>query len=106
MTGTRKNNTIMRNRLMILAGIVGLMLGNEAMAQDFDDIYYDSSRSSKKEKKQEQEWREPDAEAAGDASSLVFTGENYEEERDVDEYNRRGSYVADGDRTAMAADST
>ena len=94
----------MRKHLLIFAGIVGLGLGNVAMSQDFDDIYFDSSSSHKKEKKQE---RRPQYMEDEVATNDVFTGENYIAERDVDEYNRRGSYAAEpADSMSLAADSS
>ena len=64
----------MKHRLLILMGVVGFGFSNLIGAQDFDDIYFDSSSSNSKDKKQVQQ---PVAENnvveeyAGDRKSVV-----------------------------------
>lgn len=83
----------MRNRLLILLGVVGLSSTTIALAQDFDDIYFDSSKKVKKEARTIV--KEESAPVVD--TSVATQAKNYIEERDVDEYNRRGSYYADND---------
>ena len=95
----------MKHRLLILMGVVGFGFSNLIGAQDFDDIYFDSSSSNSKDKKQVQQ---PVAEnnVVEEYAGRSFSGENYIAERDVDEYNRRGEYHAQSDTASYAADST
>ena len=95
----------MKHRLLILMGVVGFGFSNLIGAQDFDDIYFDSSSSNSKDKKQVQQ---PVAEnnVVEEYAGRSFSGENYIAERDVDEYNRRGEYYAQSDTASYAADST
>lgn len=94
----------MRNRLLIFTATVCLSLAGAVMAQDFDDIYFDSSKSTKKAKNVTPEFVTEEASDDEYSDSPVF-GNNYIAERDVDEYNRRGSYSADADTTTYANDS-
>ena len=89
----------MRNRLLILLGFVGLSAITVAFAQDFDDIYFDSSKSTKKEKSTHV--KEQSAQ-----NSTSYYSQNYVAERDVDEYNRRGNYYSADDTTDYVEDST
>lgn len=57
-------------------------------AQDFDDIYYNSSKSNKKESKKLESQNSP-VYADDIAASDTYTLENNGVDRDVDEYNRR-----------------
>lgn len=92
----------MRHSLLIFAVISGLLFTDSVKAQDFDDIYFDSSKSAKKEKKQPIVVEE----VADDYVDASFTGRNYVEERDVDEYNRRGSHYSASDSISNGNDST
>ena len=83
----------MKYRFYALIGLLALSAGAILQAQDYDDIYYDASKSSASTK----------AKVAQPAKTVAVYGEvperykeavqvNYSTNRDVDEYNRRGAY--------------
>jgi hypothetical protein len=80
----------MKYRLLSLLGLLALGAGSILQAQDYDDIYYDASKSQA-------------VKVVTPAKTVSVYGEvpetykvaassNYRVERDVDEYNRRGAY--------------
>lgn len=86
-----KNVKIMKYRILTLLGLLALSAGSILQAQDYDDIYYDASKSASKTK------------VATPVKTAAVYGEvpdnykvaaqsNYRIERDEDEYNRRGAY--------------
>ena len=83
----------MKYRLLSILALLVLGAGSVIQAQDYDDIYYDASKSSGTVK----------TKVETPAKTVVVYGEvpekyktvakdNYREERDVDEYNRRGNF--------------
>lgn len=83
----------MKYRILTLVGLLALSAGSFLQAQDYDDIYYDGSKSAKAAK----------TKVATPAKTVAVYGEvpdnykvaaqsNYRIERDEDEYNRRGAY--------------
>jgi len=83
----------MKYRIFTLVGLLALSAGSFLQAQDYDDIYYDASKSTKGTKTQ----------VITPAKTVAVYGEvpdnykvaaqsNYRVERDEDEYNRRGIY--------------
>lgn len=87
----------MKYRVFALLGVLALSAGSILQAQDYDDIYYDASKSKTTETKAKNK-------AAKSSKTAVLYGEvpeqyrvaaqdNYRLERDVDEYNRRGAYA-------------
>lgn len=85
----------MKYRFYVLMSLLALGVGS-LMAQDYDDIYYDASKSSSSSKAKTSKVVTP-------AKTVAVYGEvpekykeavqvNYSTDRDVDEYNRRGAY--------------
>ena len=84
----------MKYRVFALMSLLALGVGS-LMAQDYDDIYYDASKSSSSKAKT--------VKVVTPAKTVAVYGEvpekykaavqsNYSTDRDVDEYNRRGAY--------------
>ena len=84
----------MKYRILTLMGVLALSAGSILQAQDYDDIYYDASKSTTTKSK---------TKVVTPAKTVAVYGEvperykeavqvNYSAERDVDEYNRRGAY--------------
>ncbi len=79
-------------RVFALLGVMALTAGS-LMAQDYDDIYYDSSKSSKNAtKKVEKAAKTTVIYGEVPEKYKVVAQDNYQVERDEDEYNRRGAY--------------
>jgi hypothetical protein len=89
-----KRDEIMKYRVLTLLGVLALSAGVFIQAQDYDDIYYDASKTSGSTKA---------AKVTTPAKTVAVYGEvperykavaesNYRVERDEDEYNRRGAY--------------
>ena len=85
----------MKYRVFALMGLIAMSAGALVQAQDYDDIYYDASKSSSSSPKTEK--------VTKPAKTTVVYGEvpvkykeavqaNYSTDRDIDEYNRRGVY--------------
>lgn len=83
----------MKYRIYALMGVLALSAGAFLQAQDYDDIYYDASKSATKAK----------TKVVKPAKTTAVYGEvpekykeavqvNYSADRDIDEYNRRGAY--------------
>ena len=83
----------MKYRIFTLLGLLALGAGSMMQAQDYDDIYYDASKSTGAVKTKVEK----------PAKTIAVYGEvpdkykmaaqsNYRLERDEDEYNRRGAY--------------
>ena len=81
----------MKYRIFTLLGLLALGGGSFLQAQDYDDIYYDASKSK------------PTTTVVTPAKTVAVYGDvaetykvaaksNYRDERDVDEYNRRCAY--------------
>ena len=84
----------MKYRIFTLLGLLALGAGTILQAQDYDDIYYDASKSTATKSK---------TKVVAPAKTVAVYGEvpdtykvtaqsNYRVERDEDEYNRRGAY--------------
>ena len=82
----------MMRRLLILLGVVAVSAASGAWAQDYDDIYYDSSKA-KKEATQASKQKPAKNEDYYYSSNII-------NDRDVDEYNRRGNYAVYQDTLA------
>ena len=79
-------------RVFALLGVMALTAGS-LMAQDYDDIYYDSSKSTKNAtKKVEKAAKTTVIYGEVPEKYKVVAQDNYQVERDEDEYNRRGAY--------------
>lgn len=83
----------MKYRILGLLGVMALTAGS-LQAQDYDDIYYDASKAPKTTKKVKVETPVKTVAVYGEVPEKykVVVKDNYREERDVDEYNRRGAY--------------
>jgi hypothetical protein len=89
----------MKYRVFALLGILALSAGSLIQAQDYDDIYYDASKSTTGTKTTKT------TKATADRTQAVYglvperysvaASSNYRVERDDDEYNRRGAYDPD-----------
>ena len=80
--------------------VVMLLVGFSAAAQEefFDDVYFSSSKEKKKEKTEEKVIQPKKEDATGSSSAIVLASASdshpaFEENRDVDEYNRRYTSV-------------
>ena len=84
----------MKYRILGLLGVMALTAGS-LQAQDYDDIYYDASKAQPTTKtKVKAEKPAKTVAVYGDVPERykLVVKDNYREERDVDEYNRRGAY--------------
>lgn len=89
-----KNNMIMKYRVFALMGVLALSAGS-MWAQDYDDIYYDASKSvSGTTKETKVDKKSKTVVVYGDVPDeyKVAAQSNYRVERDEDEYNRRGAF--------------
>lgn len=84
----------MKYRILTLLGLLALGAGTFLQAQDYDDIYYDASKSSKAKTKVKVETPTKMVAVYGEVPDnyKVAAQSNYRIERDEDEYNRRGIY--------------
>ncbi len=84
----------MMYRIFSLLGLMALTAGSLAQAQDYDDIYYDASKSATTTTKVKAEKPSKTVVVYGDVPEKyqVAAQGNYQLERDEDEYNRRGAY--------------
>lgn len=84
----------MKYRIFALLGVLALGAGSLLQAQDYDDIYYDASKSTTTGTKAKNKSSKT-AVIYGEVPEQykVAAQDNYRLERDVDEYNRRGAYA-------------
>ena len=87
----------MKYRVLAMVGVLALSAGAILQAQDYDDIYYDASKSTTTAVKAKTSKSAKTVVVYGDVPEkyTVAARENYRVERDVDEYNRRGNYGPD-----------
>lgn len=89
---------IMKYRIFALMGLMAMLSAPLVQAQDYDDIYYDASSTSK-ETTTVIKAQKPTKTVAvyGEVPERykVAAKSNYSLERDEDEYNRRGAYEPD-----------
>ena len=80
-------------RIFAVMGVIALTAGS-LFAQDYDDIYYDASKSKTVEIKTKKSTPAKTVVVYGDVPEKykVAVQDNYRELRDEDEYNRRGAY--------------
>lgn len=79
----------MKYRVFALLGMMALSAGAILQAQDYDDIYYDGSQSTKKVVKTVKPAKTEAVYGTVPEKYKVAVQDNYRLERDVDEYNRR-----------------
>ena len=91
-----KNDKIMKYRVLALMGVLALAAGTVMQAQDFDDIYYDASKSANGTTKVKVTKPVKTAATYGEVPDKykVAAQGNYQVERDEDEYNRHVAYDA------------
>jgi hypothetical protein len=83
----------MKYRVSLLMGMLAISAGAILQAQDYDDIYYDASKSTKaKTVKVTTPAKTIQVYGEVPEKYKVAVQDNYIAERDVDEYNRRGAY--------------
>ena len=83
----------MKYRFLSVLGVLAFCASNMVLqAQDYDDIYYDGSSKVKTEKKSEPRVSQSSTTiyAQQPTKVVVKSSNNYQADRDVDEYNRRG----------------
>lgn len=90
----------MKYRVIALMGMLAIAAGSLIQAQDYDDIYYDASKSTTggtKTSKTTKATAERTQAVYGQVPERysVTASSNYRVERDDDEYNRRGAYDPD-----------
>lgn len=82
-----KTNKAMNTKLLTLIWTLVLGVGISAYAQDYDDIYYDTSASQKKQNVTVIKTTKTTVQPAYQVTTITT---NVENGRDIDEYNRRG----------------
>ena len=94
----------MKYRILTLVGLLALSAGAILQAQDYDDIYYDASKSTTGQTKTKVVKPVKTVAVYGEVPDnyKVSAQSNYRVERDEDEYNRRGAY--DPDNVAFDVD--
>ena len=87
----------MKYRFFTMLGLLALLAAPLAQAQDYDDIYYDASSAPKQTKTVKVSTPAKTVAVYGEVPERykVAAQSNYSVERDVDEYNRRGTYEPD-----------
>ena len=87
----------MKYRVFALLGLLAFSAGSLIQAQDYDDIYYDASKSESAIKAKVEQQKPKTVAVYGNVPEKykVAAKDNYRLERDVDEYNRRGNYEPD-----------
>lgn len=83
---------IMKYRVFALMGLLAISAGSILQAQDYDDIYYDASKSGKSTTKETKSSKTVVIYGDVPEKYKVAAQDNYRTERDEDEYNRRGDY--------------
>ena len=84
----------MKNFVLALIGMMAMTTGS-LCAQDYDDIYYDASKSTTKTTKVVKPAKTVAVYGEVPDSYKVASSSNYRVERDVDEYNRHGGIYED-----------
>ena len=82
----------MKYRFLALFGLLALSAGAVMQAQDYDDIYYDASKSASATTKVVKQSKTVSAYGEVPERYKVVANSNYRIERDEDEYNRRGAF--------------
>lgn len=82
----------MKYRILTMVGLLALSAGAILQAQDYDDIYYDASKSTTKTTKVVKPAKTVAVYGEVPETYKVAAQSNYRVERDEDEYNRRGAY--------------
>ena len=95
----------MKLRVLTLLGVLALGAGTVIHAQDYDDIYYDGSKTTTAVKKETKRVETTKTRTEVPTRYKVTVEKNYQTERDVDEYNRRGGIYAQLDNDTLYLDS-
>lgn len=97
------NFTDMKLRVLSLVGVLAFTAGTVIHAQDYDDIYYDGGKSTT-EVKETKKVVTTKSRTQVPTSYKVTVEKNYQTERDIDEYNRRGGIYAQTNDTLYLDD--
>lgn len=95
----------MKLRVLSLLGVLALGAGTVIHAQDYDDIYYDGTKTTT-EVRETRKVETPKARTEVPTRYKVTVEKNYQTDRDVDEYNRRGGIYAQPENDTLYIDAT
>ena len=94
----------MKLRVLSLLGVLALGAGTVIQAQDYDDIYYDGSSTTTEVKQETKRVETAKVRTEVPTRYKVTVEKNYQTERDVDEYNRRGGIYAQPENDTLYLD--
>ncbi len=86
-------------------GVLALCAGTVIQAQDYDDIYYDGSSKATEVKQETKKVETVKTRTQVPTSYKVTVEKNYQTDRDVDEYNRRGGIYSQPDNDTLYLDA-
>lgn len=86
-------------------GVLALCAGTVIHAQDYDDIYYDGSKSTTEVKQETKKVETTRVRTQVPTTYKVTVEKNYQTERDVDEYNRRGGIYSQPENDTLYLDA-
>lgn len=95
----------MKLRVLTLLGVLALGAGTVIHAQDYDDIYYDGSKQTTEVKRETKRVETQTTRTEVPTRYKVTVEKNYQTERDVDEYNRRGGIYAQPENDTLYLDA-
>ena len=93
----------MKARVLSLMGVLALCAGTVIHAQDYDDIYYGGSTTEVKQETKKVETTKTRTQVP--TSYKVTVQKNYQTDRDVDEYNRRGGIYSQPENDTLYLDA-
>lgn len=95
----------MKLRVLTLLGVLALGAGTVIHAQDYDDIYYDGNKTATEVKKETKRVETRTTRTEVPTRYKVTVEKNYQTDRDVDEYNRRGGIYAQPENDTLYLDA-
>lgn len=95
----------MKLRVLTLLGVLALGAGTVIQAQDYDDIYYDGGKNTTEVKKETKKVETTRTRTEVPTQYKVTVQKNYQTDRDVDEYNRRGGIYAQPENDTLYLDA-
>ena len=95
----------MKFRVLSLMGVLALCAGTVIHAQDYDDIYYSGSNTTTEVKQETKKVETAKTRTQVPTSYKVTVEKNYQTDRDVDEYNRRGGIYSQPDNDTLYLDA-
>ena len=96
----------MKSRVLTLLGVLALGAGTVIHSQDYDDIYYDGGKAATEVTKETKRVETRTTRTEVPTRYKVTVEKNYQTERDVDEYNRRGGIYAQPENDTLYIDAT